>query len=72
MSTPRSDSQEHEGTSVPQRLSIVMEGDGETMGPMLKRAKIRDVWMYCDEGPSLGGDGSAPTPMEYFVASIVF
>ena len=54
------------------RRTIVMEGDGETLGPMLKRAKIRDNWIFCDEGEGLGGDASAPTPMEYFVSSILF
>ena len=56
----------------PTSRTIVMEGDGETMGPMFKRAKIRDSWIFCDEGSGLGGDGSAPTPMEYFVSSILF
>lgn len=28
--------------------------------------------LVCDEGPHLGGDGSAPTPLTYFVAGVAF
>jgi hypothetical protein len=28
--------------------------------------------LVCDEGAHLGGDGSAPTPLMYFVAGVAF
>jgi uncharacterized OsmC-like protein len=28
--------------------------------------------LVSDEGPHLGGDGSAPTPLMYFVAGVAF
>lgn len=54
------------------RRVFIMEGDGETAERQKKVAHIRDSVIYCDEGTNIGGDGSAPTPMEYFVSSIMF
>ena len=51
---------------------IVIEGDGETLERQRKMMQIRDSTIYCDECKDIGGDGSAPTPMEFFISSIIF
>ena len=51
---------------------IVIEGDGETLERQRKMMQIRDSTIYCDEGKDIGGDGGAPTPMEFFLSSIIF
>ena len=57
------------------RRSSVVEMDVEDMGDMLRRAFTRangDFTIYCDEPETLGGNGTAPTPLHYFAASILF
>jgi hypothetical protein len=55
--------------------SMVVEIDVEDMGSMLRRAFTKahgDFTIYCDEGASVGGNGTAPAPLHYFAASILF
>ncbi|MCY4417395.1 MAG: hypothetical protein OXE87_13955 [Chloroflexi bacterium] len=57
------------------RRATVTEVDVEDMGNMLRRAFVgRDVkfTIYCDEGPNVGGNHTAPAPLSYFAASIAF
>lgn len=61
---------------------IACEADAQTMEGMRKLAVVRltrrgeateEVFsLVSDEGPHLGGDGSAPTPLMYFVAGVAF
>jgi hypothetical protein len=57
---------------------VVFEADVKALTPMLKVATVsrqggKDHYTFaCDEGSSLGGLGSAPTPLAYFSASIAF
>jgi hypothetical protein len=54
---------------------MVVEMDVEDMGSMLRRAFTKahgDFTIYCDEGPGIGGNGTAPAPLHYFAASILF
>jgi hypothetical protein len=57
---------------------IVFEADVTALTPMLKVATVsrqggESYYTFtCDEGPSLGGLGSAPTPLAYFSAAIAF
>jgi len=61
---------------------IACEADAQTMEGMRKLAVVRltrrgettaNVFsLVSDEGPHLGGDGSAPTPLMYFVAGVAF
>jgi hypothetical protein len=57
---------------------VTFEADVQGVTPMLKLATVtpkgRNVayTFACDEGPSLGGLGSAPTPLAYFTAAIAF
>jgi hypothetical protein len=39
---------------------------------MLRRAKVRGFEIMCDEPATIGGSGSAPAPLHYFAASILF
>jgi hypothetical protein len=39
---------------------------------MLRRGKVRGFEIMCDEPESIGGSGSAPAPLHYFAASILF
>ena len=56
---------------------VVFEADVASVTPFLKLATVsRDGEGYmtfaCDEGPNLGGLGSAPTPLMYFSAALAF
>ncbi len=56
---------------------IVFEADVTGVTPFLKLATTHrngtgHMTFACDEGPSLGGLGSAPTPLMYFSAALAF
>jgi len=60
-----------------QTREIVFEADVEGVTPFLKLATVHrngagHMTFACDEGPSLGGLGSAPTPLMYFSAALAF
>ena len=60
-----------------QTREIVFDADVSMVTPFLKLATVsRDgaghTTFACDEGPSLGGLGSAPTPLMYFGAVLAF
>ena len=56
--------------------STVLECDAETLGTMLKRADFsiagKEFSIFCDEPDTIGGDNSAPPPMAYLSAAILF
>lgn len=55
--------------------SMVVECDVEDLGHMLRRADTSSFGkftIYCDEPASIGGSGTAPAPLHYFAASILF
>ncbi len=56
---------------------IVFEADIDGITPFLKVATVRrngagHMTFASDEGPTLGGLGSAPTPLMYFSAALAF
>jgi hypothetical protein len=56
---------------------ITFEADVTSVTPFLKLATVSrggsgHMSFACDEGLSLGGLGSAPTPLMYFSAAIAF
>lgn len=60
-----------------QTRELVFEADARSVTPYLKIATVfRDraepMTFACDEGPSVGGLGSAPTPLMYFTAALAF
>ena len=60
-----------------QRREITFEADVQSVTPFLKLATVSHGGtahhtFACDEGPSLGGLGSAPTPLMYFSAALAF
>jgi hypothetical protein len=60
-----------------QTREIVFEADVSLVTPFLKLATVSrsgDGHMTCgsDEGPNLGGLGSAATPLMYFSAALAF
>ena len=71
-------------TSVPEGLDpkvqtreIVFDADVSLATPFLKVATVSrggagHMTFASDEGPSLGGLGSAPTPLMYFSAALAF
>jgi hypothetical protein len=71
-------------TTVPEGLDpqiqtreIVFDADVSMVTPFLKMATVSrggtgHMTFACDEGPSLGGLGSAPTPLMYFSAALAF
>ncbi len=55
--------------------SMVIEVDVEDMGNMLRRAFVQThgkFTIYCDEPETIGGNATAPAPLHYFAASILF
>jgi hypothetical protein len=59
------------------RREIVFDTEARAVTPFLKLATVsRDgkghMTFACDEGPGLGGLGSAPTPLMYFGAALAF
>jgi hypothetical protein len=59
------------------RREIVFEADVSMVTPFLKVATVTrggdgHMTFASDEGPSLGGLGSAPTPLMYFSAALAF
>ena len=59
-----------------QSRDIVFEADVQSVTPFLKLATVSHNGsahtFACDEGPTLGGLGSAPTPLMYFSAALAF
>jgi len=60
-----------------QTREIVFEADVNLVTPFLKLATVSrggagHMTFTSDEGPSLGGLGSAPTPLMYFSAALAF
>ena len=60
-----------------QSREIVFEADVQSVTPFLKLATVTHngtahKTFACDEGPNLGGLGSAPTPLMYFSAALAF
>jgi hypothetical protein len=56
---------------------MVFEADVASVTPFLKLATVSrngsgHMTFACDEGPNLGGLGSAPTPLMYFTAALAF
>ena len=56
---------------------IVFEADVTSVTPFLKLATVSragsgHMTLVSDEGPNLGGLGSAPTPLMYFSAALAF
>jgi hypothetical protein len=56
---------------------ILFEADVQSVTPFLKVATVSHngaahKTFACDEGPNLGGLGSAPTPLMYFSAALAF
>ena len=55
--------------------SMTIEMEVEDMGNMLRRAFTlgqSDFTIYCDEPAAIGGNNTAPAPLHYFAASILF
>jgi hypothetical protein len=44
----------------------------ETKGGQLKQGTAGNFTVMCDEGPDLGGSGSAPPPLHYLLLSAGF
>ena len=56
---------------------MIFEADVASVTPFLKLATVSrngggHMTFACDEGPNLGGLGSAPTPLMYFSAALAF
>lgn len=51
---------------------MYMRAEISSKGKMLKEGQIGGFTVMCDEGPRLGGDGSAPMPLQYFFLSLGF
>ena len=59
------------------RRDITFDADVSSITPFLKIATVSrggagPMTFACDEGPNLGGLGSAPTPLMYFSAALAF
>lgn len=54
------------------RRTFELEATAQTLDGMLKEARVGEFVLRCDEGPRLGGAGSAPTPLQYLLAALAF
>ncbi len=54
------------------KREILMEADAETLERMRKEGHARGFTVYCDEGPRIGGDNTAPPPLAYFALALAF
>lgn len=50
--------------------TITIEADARSLDGMLKEATSRQFTVRSDERQRLGGDDSAPSPLQYFVMGI--
>lgn len=55
-----------------QSREIVFEATAESLEKMKKTGTIRGFTLMCDEGPHVGGDNTAPSPLSYFNIAIGF
>jgi hypothetical protein len=44
----------------------------ESLERMRKVGRVQGFEVFCDEGPHVGGDNTAPSPLGYFVAGVGF
>ncbi len=51
---------------------MVIEVVADDLGNMLRRANVGGFEIMCDEPESIGGNDTAPAPLHYFAASILF
>ena len=61
-----------------QRRDVVLEAEVRYLEKMRQEAKVRVVnppsrtyTIYCDEGPHMGGEDSAPPPLAFFMAGVL-
>lgn len=63
-----------------QRRDVVLEGEVKYVEKMRQEAKVRIVnpasdkiyTLVCDEGEHMGGDDTAPPPLAFFLAGVLF
>jgi uncharacterized OsmC-like protein len=51
---------------------LVIPADVQITGYRKAKAEVREHVIYTGESSAIGGDGSAPSPLQYFVSSVVF
>jgi hypothetical protein len=61
----------------PTRSEIAFEARARALRGHFKTAEVRgpggeSFTVECDEGPALGGEGRAPTPLMYLAAALAF
>ena len=52
--------------------ALTIEADVVALEKMRKEGTTGAFTIYCDEGPRLGGEGTAPAPLRYFALTIGF
>lgn len=52
--------------------TFTIEADAEHLERMRKEGHFRSFTVYCDEGPQLGGDDTAPPPLAYLCLAVGF
>lgn len=54
------------------RRPLVVSAAVQITGYRTAKAEVRDHTIHTAESERTGGDGSAPSPLQYFVSSVVF
>ena len=54
------------------RSPLLIEAEVSIIGHRQEMAVTREHTIYCDEATRIGGGGTAPSPLQYFVSSVVF
>ena len=52
--------------------AVTIEADVVALEKMRKEGTAGGFTVYCDEGPRLGGDATAPAPLRYFALAVGF
>ena len=54
------------------RSPLLIQAEVSVIGHRQEMAVVGEHTVYCDEAKRIGGGGMAPSPLQYFVSSVVF
>jgi uncharacterized OsmC-like protein len=54
------------------RHALLVPADVTITGYRKAKAEVREHTIFTGESAAIGGDGTAPSPLQYFVSSVVF
>ena len=64
--------EQREGARLPGGHTLTSRAKIRLVGDQLKEATVGEYTILCDEAKSRRGGGTAPSPLQYFIAAIGF